>query len=94
MIIVMVMRYSYIISVGHVIIIIIVTSVTISSTVGFRNFIVIFWPRPWHIEIRHRFNKTSTIKLSGFETLILKIRRLKLWKPTVIDHIDPIHTIQ
>ena len=27
--------------------------------------------------------KTSTIKLFGFETLKLKIRRLKLWKPTV-----------
>ena len=28
--------------------------------------------------------KTSTIILFGFETLKLKIRRLKLWKPTVI----------
>ena len=28
-------------------------------------------------------NKTSTINLFGFETLKLKIRRLKLWKPTV-----------
>ena len=27
--------------------------------------------------------KTSTINLFGFETLKLKIRRLKLWKPTV-----------
>ena len=43
-----------------------------------------FGPRPWHIEIRHRVNKkTSTINLFGFETLKLKIRRLKLWKPTV-----------
>ena len=39
--------------------------------------------RPWHIEIRHRVKKTSTINLFGFETLKLKIRRLKLWKPTV-----------
>ena len=35
-------------------------------------------PRPWHIEIRHRVKKTSTINLFGFETLKLKIRRLKL----------------
>ena len=42
-----------------------------------------FGPRPWHIEIRHRVKKTSTINLFGFETLILKTRRLKLWKPTV-----------
>ena len=39
-------------------------------------------PRPWHIKIRHRVKKTSTINLFGFETLKLKIRRLKLWKPT------------
>ena len=42
-----------------------------------------FGPRPWHIEIRHRVKKTSTMNLFGFETLKLKIRRLKLWKPTV-----------
>ena len=42
-----------------------------------------FGPRPCHIEIRHRVKKTSTINLFGFETLKLKIRRLKLWKPTV-----------
>ena len=52
-------------------------------TVDFRNFIVFFGPRPWHIEIRHRVKETSTINLFGFETLKLKIRRLKLWKPTV-----------
>ena len=40
-------------------------------------------PRPWHIEIRHRVKKTSTMNLLGFETLKLKNRRLKLWKPTV-----------
>ena len=51
--------------------------------VDFRNFIVFFGPRPWHIEIRHRVKNTSTINLFGFETLILKIRRLKLCKPTV-----------
>ena len=53
------------------------------ATVDFRNFVVFFLPRPWHIEIRHRVRKTSTIDLFGFETLKLKIRRLKLWKPTV-----------
>ena len=42
----------------------------------------VFGPRPWHIEIRHRVKKASTINLSGFETLKLKFRRLKLWKPT------------
>ena len=41
-----------------------------------------FGPRPWHIEIRHRVKKTSTIHYFGFETLKLKIRRFKLWKPT------------
>ena len=41
-----------------------------------------FGPKPWHIEIRHRVKQTSTINLFGFETLKLKIRRLKLWKPT------------
>ena len=56
----------------------------IALTVDFRNFIVFFGPRPWHIEIRHRVKKkTSTINLFGFKTLKLKIRRLKLWKPTV-----------
>ena len=43
-----------------------------------------FGPRPWHIEIRHRVKKISAINLFGFETLNLKIRRLKLWKPTVL----------
>ena len=43
-----------------------------------------FGPRPWHIEIRHRVKKTPTISSFGFETLKLKIRRLKLWKPTVV----------
>ena len=41
-----------------------------------------FGPRPWHIEIRHRVKRTSTTNLFGFETLKLKFRRLKLWKPT------------
>ena len=43
-------------------------------------------PRPWHIEIRHRVKRTSTINLLGFETLKLKFRRLKLWKPTVAEN--------
>ena len=42
-----------------------------------------FGPRLWHIEIRHRVKQTYTIHLFGFETLKLKNRRLKLWKPTV-----------
>ena len=41
-----------------------------------------FGPRPCHIEFRHRVKKTSRINLFRFETLKLKIRRLKLWKPT------------
>ena len=53
------------------------------GTVDFRNFIVFFGLRPWHIEIRHRVKQISTINLFGFEILKLKIRRLKLWKPTV-----------
>ena len=57
-------------------------------TVDFRICFVFFvGPRPWHIEIRHRVKKTSTINLFGFETLKLKIRRFKLWKPTVISRI-------
>ena len=31
------------------------------GTVDFRNFIVVFGPRPWHIEIRHRVKKESSI---------------------------------
>ena len=46
-----------------------------------------FGPRPWHIEIRHRVKKTFTINLFGFETLKLKFRRLKLWKPTVFEDV-------
>ena len=42
-----------------------------------------FGPRLWHIEIRHRVKKAFTMNLFGFETLELRIRRLKLWKPTV-----------
>ena len=41
-------------------------------------------PRPWHIEVRHRVKQTSAINLFGFGTLKLKIRRLKLWKSTVV----------
>ena len=43
-----------------------------------------FGPRPWHTEIRHRVKKASTMNVFGFETLKLKIRRLKLWKPGVL----------
>ena len=46
-----------------------------------------FGPRPWHIEIRHRVKKTSTMNMFGFETLKLKFRRLKLWKPTVSERV-------
>ena len=35
------------------------------NTVGFRNFIVFFRPRPWHIEIRHRSNKHPQLICSG-----------------------------
>ena len=54
-----------------------------------------FGPRPWHIEIRHRVKKTtSTINVFGFETLKLKIRRLKLWKPTAWAHLPNTHNIE
>ena len=49
----------------------------------FPKFHCFFGPRPWHIEIRHRVKKTFTINLFGFDIFQLKIRRLKLWKPTV-----------
>ena len=49
---------------------------------------VFFGPRLWHIEIRHRVKKTSTMNLFGLETLKLKIRRLKLWKPGVVPVSD------
>ena len=51
-----------------------------------------FGPRPWHIEIRHRVKRSSTINLLGSETLKLKIRRLKLWKPTVASWVKFIHS--
>ena len=35
--------------------------------------------------------KTFTINLFGFETLKLKIRRLKLWKPTARDRSNALH---
>ena len=34
--------------------------------------------------------KTSTLNLFGFETLKLKIRRLKFWKPTVTETLSPL----
>ena len=66
------------------------TRMTPSSTVRSISEIssCFFGPRPWHIEIRHRVKKTSTMNMFGFETLKLKIRRLKLWKPTV--QYDPL----
>ena len=39
------------------------------NTVDFRNFIVFVGPRPWHIAIRHRVKKKSTINLFGFESI-------------------------
>ena len=63
----------------------VLTGLLLDSSVDFRNFIVFFEPRPWHIEIRHRDKKTtSTINLLGFETLKSTIRRLQLWRPTVL----------
>ena len=58
---------------------------------GYGRFFVFFiyfffGPRLWHIEIRHRVEKTSTTNLFGFELLKLKIRRLTLWKPTHDEH--------
>ena len=55
-------------------------------SVDFRNFIVLFWAETlahWN-PISCQTKNTSTINLFGFETLKLKIRRLKLWKPTVV----------
>ena len=53
------------------------------STVDFRNSIVILLGRdPGTLKSDIVSTKTSTINLFGFETLKLKIRRLKLWKPT------------
>ena len=37
-----------------------------------------FGPRPWHIEIRHRVKKTSTIKLFGFETLRIENSKIEI----------------
>ena len=54
-----------------------------NNTVDFRNFIVLFWAETLAHWNPTSCQKTSTIDLSGFETLKLKIRRLKLWKPTV-----------
>ena len=35
---------------------------------------LVFGPKPWHIEIRHRVKQTYTINLFGFEILKLKIQ--------------------
>ena len=50
-------------------------------TVDFRNF-VFFWAETLAHWNPTSCQKTSTIDLFGFETLKLKTRRLKLWKPT------------
>ena len=55
----------------------------------FQTFHRVF-PRPWHIEIRHRVKTNQQLhNLFGFEILKFKTR-LKLWKPTVrrclVDH--------
>ena len=47
------------------------TPTTTCATVDFRNFIVFFGPRPWHIEIRHRVKKhpqliCSDLRLSNW----------------------------
>ena len=49
----------------------------------FPKFHRVFLGRDPGTEVPHRVKKTSTLNLFGFETLKLKIRRLKLWKPTV-----------
>ena len=54
-------------------------------TVYFRNFIVFLLGRdPGTLKSDIVSKKTSTINLFGFETLKLRIRRLKLWKPTEV----------
>ena len=60
-----------------------ITRSTHRLTVDFRNFIVLFWAETLAHWNPTSCQKTSTIGLFGFETLKLKIRRLKLWKPTV-----------
>ena len=53
-------------------------------TVDFGHFIVFFWAETLaHWNPTSCQTNTSRINLFGFETLKLKIRRLKLWKPTV-----------
>ena len=55
-----------------------------SPTVDFRNFIVFLLGRdPGTLKSDIVSKQTSTMNLFGLETLTLKIRRLKLWKPTV-----------
>ena len=55
------------------------------DTVDFRNVIVfLLGGDPGTLKSDIVSKKPSTINLSGFETLKSKIRRLKLWKSTVI----------
>ena len=66
-------------------------------TVDFRDFIVFFvGPRPWHIEIRHRVKKASTIHLFGFETQIedpkieiMETDRMCVWERRRLDEAAP-----
>ena len=55
-----------------------------NPTVSLQNFMFVFLGRdPGTLKSDIVSTKTSTIILFGFETLKFKIRRLKLWKPTV-----------
>ena len=60
----------------------------IHITVDFRNFIVFFWAETLAYQNPTSCQNTSTINLFGFETLKFKIRRLKLWKPTLMIYIN------
>ena len=46
-----------------------------------------FGPRPWHIEIRHRVKKTSTINLFGFETQIENLK-IEIMETDRIQHVS------
>ena len=48
-----------------------------------------FGPRPLHIEIRHRVKQKHPQLICSDLRLKLKIRRLKLWKPTVVSIFYP-----
>ena len=50
----------------------------ITNTVSFQISNLFLRPRPWQFEIRDSTGKYATYLLSGFETLNLKFRDLKL----------------